>query len=952
MSKTLYDEKSRYQQDIIKEFVKNGVIERKASLYDKNLAMDKELVIEFLKATQEKALNALNLSDDEIISKINENILKNGILHSLKNGVSINGKNFEILYAKESSGYNEDLAQKYEQNKITIIQEVIADDRSRVDLVVFVNGFAFACLELKSNLSGQNIEHVEKQYKQDRDPSTRLFSPKIGAIVFFGMDLHKCVMTTELKKEKTKFLPFDKGKGKGALSGAGNDTRDGKNSDVWYLWEEVLVKDNIINLITNFIFEENGQVIFPRYHQMDLVNKLKNDILQSTGYKNYLIQHSAGSGKTKSIAWLAYTLSSLYKDNKICFECVIIATDRKVVDKQLQNEIKKIKHEEGYIITLDEDRSSEDLKNAIEKGVKIIATTMQKFLHIKDDLKNFSTKCAVIIDEAHSSTSGANMDAVLDTLSSDFGGENRPKNISLFGFSATPKQSTLQIFGQKDENGLYAPFHLYSMKQAIEEGYILNVLENYTTYDTFYKLVLNGDDEEVNPNRAKRQLRELIRQNSDIIEQRVAIIVEHFASNIKNMLDGTAKAMVVCDSIRSVIRYYYAFCEYCKIKGYDFKPLIAFSGEEIDDNGEIQSEVKINGISEAMLPSEFDKDDRRILFVANKYQTGFDQKKLCAMYVMKKLSDISAVQTLSRLNRTHKLYPNKRTFVLDFTNEFNDIMNSFSPYYTQTSIKDGIDMADLIDLYEKIASFNILIPLDEKSVSNAIITMGDNAVSEIRPYFVKVIGEINKLDDSQKVKLKGYLLNYVKVYLHLKIILGDIFKPEMKYRYVFADILLKHMTEVSNNSDDIDISVVEVRDVRVLENETRENVNIISDPVSEFVEFGSMRIGKETMIKLSEILKKINDNMNLSMEENSNIQKVIEITEQILSNNKLKSGAKNNEISEFRKIYEEEIENILISNYPDSGSDEFYDTLLNSAEYKKDLFEPLLNNIYRQMSRA
>lgn len=949
MAKTLYDEKTGYQADIIKEFAKNGIFERSATYYDKNLAMDKELLLEFLKATQEKALNALNLSDDEIIAKINEYIIKEGILYCLKNGVDINGYDFKLVYDRQRSGFNADLAQKYEQNKISIMQEVNADkdNKERVDLVIFVNGIAFACMELKSNYSAQSVEHAIKQYKEDRNPTTRLFDARLGAVVFFALDLHECYMSTELKGYGTKFLPFNKGKGKNSSTGAGNDNRDDKISDVWYLWEEVLVKDNIINLIVNFIFEENGMMIFPRYHQMDLVNKIQSDILSSNEYKNYLIQHSAGSGKTKSIAWLAYALSGLYKNGSVCFESVIIVTDRKVVDRQLQDEIKKLKHQEGFIKTLDDKCGSAELKEALKSNTKIIVTTIQKFLYIKDDLKNFDIRSAVIIDEAHSSTSGGDMEALLDTLSSDFGGASKPSNISLFGFTATPKPSTLQIFGQKNEDGFYVPFHLYSMKQAIEEGCIINVLENYTTFNTFYKIALNEDDKEVKESKAKRQIRDIIKNNSDIIKQRVGVIAEHFAGSGSALLGAKAKAMVVCEDIESVIRYFRAFKDYCDSKGYDFKPLIAFSGEVVID-GEVLSERGINGISESALPKEFDKDERRVLFVANKYQTGFDQNKLCVMYVIKKLQGISAVQTLSRLNRICPEYPQKTTFVLDFVNQFDDIMESFAPYYTHTWLKDGIDMADLIDISAKIDGYNILMPLDEYSVANAIATMGKKAQSMIKPYFTKVVGEINKLDDKHKQEFKGLLIKYLNIYVRLKLIFGDTFSDELKNRYVFIDILLRHMVEVVKNGENIEINI-SIENVQVLEDETYTGVKVISDPVMELSAFGAMTIKTSKLDLLSNIIRKINENLGLSAEENAEIQAIIDITNQLLNSETLQSGAKNNTKSDFTKLYNDEVVDILTSNYENFSS--FYGALLDNDIYRNEIFAPLSDDIYNNIQK-
>ena len=944
MSKTIYDEKRQYQADIIKEFAKNGVVERSAKYYDKNLAMDKEILLEFLKSTQEKELNSLGLKDDEIISKINDYIIKNGILECLKNGVMINNTNLELVYNKESSGFNADLAQKYEKNKITIIQEVNADNenKERVDLVVFVNGVAFACMELKSNYSGQDYKDAIKQYKEDRNPQNRLFDNRLGAIVFFALDLYECYMTTKLEKSKTKFLAFNKGKGSGSETGAGNDEIEGKISNVWYLWEEVLVKDNIIDLIKNFIFDDKGVMIFPRYHQMDLVHKVKSDILKNSEYKNYLIQHSAGSGKTKSIAWLAYMLASLYKDGSVRYESVIIVTDRIVVDRQLQNEINKIKHQEGFIKALGDENSSKDLKDAIKNSVKIIISTIQKFSYIKDELKNFDTKCAVIIDEAHSSTSGSNMEALIDTLSSEFSAENKPKNISLFGFTATPKKSTLQIFG-KEIDGMFAPFHLYSMKQAIEEGYILNVLDNYTTYNTLYNIVLKSSDKEVEQNQAKRKIRDIIKHNADIIKSRVAVIAEHFANIGSDMLNSKAKAMVVCEDIESVIRYYQAFCEYC-VGRYDFKPLIAFSGQK-EVAGVEYSESGINGISEASLPSEFNKDERRVLFVANKYQTGFDQNKLCIMYVIKALSGITAVQTLSRLNRICPEFPHKTTFVLDFVNKFDDIIKSFAPYYTQTMLKDGIDMADLLDIDAKIDGYNILMPLEEEIVADATSNIDDNTQKMIRPYFTKAITQINNLDDKHKIEFKGLLTNYKKIFLHLKIIFGDISSDKLNNRYIFIEILLKQLINVNRSRENIDIDIG-VINVKKKKNQTHTKESIKPDPVMEISPFGSMKIDSSKLEMLSIIVKKINDNLSLNIEENSQIQAIINISEKLLNSAKLQSGAKNNNKNDFTKLYNDELNDILTDNYNDTQFGALYGQLLNNQAYINEIFTPLQDNIY------
>ena len=421
------------------------------------------------------------------------------------------------------------------------------------------------------------------------------------------------------------------------------------------------------------------------------------------------------------------------------------------------------------------------------------------------------------------------------------------------------------------------------------------------------------------------------------------MIAEHFANIGSDMLNSKAKAMVVCEDIESVIRYYQAFCEYC-VGRYDFKPLIAFSGQKEVDGVEY-SESGINGISEASLPSEFNKDERRVLFVANKYQTGFDQNKLCIMYVIKALSGITAVQTLSRLNRICPEFPHKTTFVLDFVNKFDDIMASFAPYYTQTMLKDGIDMADLLDINAKIDGYNILMPLEEKIVAEATTNIDDNTQKMIRPYFTKAITQINNLDDKHKVEFKGLLTNYKKIFLHLKIIFGDISSDKLNNRYTFIEILLKQLTNENRSNENIDIDIG-VINVQVLKNQTHTKENIKVDPVMEMSPFGSMKIDSSKLEKLSIIIKKINDNLSLNIEENSQIQAIINISEKLLNSTKLQSGAKNNNKNDFTKLYNDELNDILTDNYNDAQFGALYGQLLNNQAYINEIFTPLQDNIY------
>ena len=944
--KTFYDEKSKYQQDIIKELEKLGFIERESKFYDKNLAFDKDMFFEFLKSSQKDEFDRLKakFSDDEIIKEINNEILNSSLLKALKNGVNIDEIKIDLIYAKPSNDKNESLNFKYKQNKFSLIQEINADkeNKQRVDLVIFINGFAVAVVELKSNHSGQNVQDAINQYKK-RTINNRLFLPNSGAIIFFAADLNECYMTTELKGVETKFLPFNKGKGKGANLSGGNEISD-KFSNVWYLWEEILEPNSLVELICEFVFEDKfGNTIFPRYHQLDLIRKLKDDILQNDEYKNYLIQHSAGSGKTKSIAWACDRLARFYKNDEIRFDTVLVVTDRKVVDRQLQDEIINMGHKAGFVVALDDEKHSSDLQVAINKGVKIIISTMQKFLYIKNEIKGQNKKFALIIDEAHSSTSGKNMEAIQEVLNTEFSGFAKPKNLSVFAFSATPKPQTLQMFGQKDEFGNYKSFHVYSMKQAIEEKFILNVLDNYTTYDTFYQIVKTSkDDPDLDSASAKRQLKKLIELDSTNIEQRVAIITEHFRDCVKNLLGGKSKAMVVTSSIEAVIKYYQIFCEYCEKNGYsDLKALIAFSGS-FENGGVVYSEKSMNnGLDESKLPDEFDKDEYKFLFVADKYQTGFDQDKLCAMYVCKSLNGINAVQTLSRLNRVGKII-GKKTFILDFENSYDDIEQSFAPFFTQTILGRGASERDLMNLDEQINGYNLIFDFE---VKNMIQALQDNNIGAVNSYFSMLQTRIEALKNDQKAKeFRLFLSKFVKLYEFLVLIVE--FKNNFNDKYVYINGFLKYSIQSSDISD-IDIkNMVKLTQIRQAKNEEIGSAELVSDPIVK-MGFGGINLTKKKFQNLSQIIAELNAKMGLSMEQNGSIQEIMKMTEKLLEKPILKQGAKANDEQGFKNMYFDEVEEIAAELYDENR--EFYGYLLEHTDDLRQIFSVFKSEIYNTL---
>ncbi|MCC8163370.1 MAG: DEAD/DEAH box helicase family protein, partial [Lachnospiraceae bacterium] len=736
----------------------NGYEIRKASSYDRYFACDRELLFRFLNDTQPDEMATLRKIykedlKDTIVSFIGAEVTKarGSLLNVLKHGIEISNLTLKLMYTRPATTFNKDLLAKYEKNIFSVMEEVWASDDECIDLVIFLNGLAIMSFELKCNMAGQSYQDAIYQYRTERNPKTRLFLFKAGVLVNFAMDLEEVYMTTRLAGNATFFLPFNKGNGEGIDAGAGNPTYKDKYS-VSYMWEDILAKDTILDLISRFIFIETKEkadevtgkikrsenMIFPRYHQLDVIRKLLADVQENRTAQNYLIQHSAGSGKTNSIAWLAHRLTSLNDaDNKIIFDNVIIVTDRVVVDRQLQKAVMGLEHKAGLIRVMDEKCNSADLAAALKGNTKIIATTIQKFPFIVDSAKGLKEKhFAVIIDEAHSSTSGKDMAAVTqalgigeqvemdaeDMITDEIRRNGKQANVSMFAFTATPKPTTLQLFGRLNTRGQREAFHLYSMKQAIEEGFILDVLENYTTYKTFYQINKEiEEDPRCKTSDAKRQIARFVDLHDTNISQRLEVIVEHFRSSVMNELGGNAKAMVVTASRQAAVKYRMAFENYITRKGYsDVHALVAFSGKVKLSGDETEyTEVGMNGFPENRLPKEFDKDDYNILFVANKYQTGFDQPKLCAIYVLKKLKDVSAVQTLSRLNRICPPFE-KRTFVLDFVNDYKEITGAFSKFYTTTLLSNSVTPTAIYDLEAKIDAYTVIDPDDVDKVSELL----------------------------------------------------------------------------------------------------------------------------------------------------------------------------------------------------------------------------------------
>ena len=982
-----------YQHYIMDELVKHGYVIRNAKTdYDRAFAMDRGILFKFLQNTQPEAMDALtkiykDKTEDTVISFLNAEMTKErgSLLNVLKNGVEISNQKLNLLYRKPATTFNKEANRLYNENIFSVMEEVVISDKERIDLVIFFNGLAVISMELKCNHAKQSYHDAITQYRTERDPKNRLFRFKAGCLVNFAMDLDEVYMATKLDGESTFFLPFNMGNGTGIEAGAGNPIFKDKYS-VSYMWEDILTKDTLVELITQFVFidrteekdENTGRkkikekLIFPRFHQLDVIRKLLADIYVNKSSLNYLIQHSAGSGKTNSIAWLAHRLTSLHDaEQKIIFDKIIIVTDRVVVDRQLQKAVTGMEHKSGLIRVMDEKCTSADLADALSGNTKIIATTIQKFPYIVDNVKNMQNRTfAVIIDEAHSSTSGKDMAAVTKALSAgededmdvedmlvnEIRRSGKQNNVSIFAFTATPKATTLQQFGRLNDKGQYQAFHVYSMKQAIEEGFILDVLQNYVEYNTFYhinKKIL--DDPEMKTSDAKRQIARFIKLHETNIAQRIEIIIEHFRTTVMNELGGKAKAMVITSSREEAVKYKLAFEDYIKRKNYnDIKALVAFSGKlKLKNDDTEYSEAMMNGFSEDKLTREFDKDDYQVLLVANKYQTGFDQPKLCAMYVLKKLKNVAAVQTLSRLNRICPPYT-KKTFILDFVNSCEDMEKAFAPYYTTTLLSNTVTPQTIYELEAKIDGFYVVDPADIEDFSQLLYSCEITSKIKTRLNFLlnKSVKQLEKYDVPKQREFITNVRHFIRFYEFL--IQVTCFEDvELHKKYVY----LTHLEARLNIGDkgggyNLDGKLQATNFVQKKEKETK-NTKITGAPVVKLPVPGDGSITEAAKEKLSQIIEEINSKMGTKFDTDVAVKSMLQIKDLMMKSDSLKTSAKNNTEADFKDSFYSNVDDALIDGL--EQNQDFYTLLLNNDEVKRnvlDIFVPEIYNMMRKEQQA
>jgi len=976
-------ERYDFQQWILKDLIQyNGYIQRAQSAYNQRLAMDIDILWEFLMSTQEATVEKLlkRFDRETILNLINQEIIKGGLLFALKDGVYIENKKLRLMYRRPATDFNEKASHQYNLNRLTVMEEVVYKDQERIDLVIFLNGLALFAIELKLNSSGQSVQDAIKQLK-GRDVKNRLFRFNAGVLVSFAVDWMEVYMTTQLKGSDTYFLPFNKGKGEGIDQGAGNP-QNNQGPETEYLWRDLLKKESILQLIERFIFltPDKKDIIFPRYQQRRAVNRILEDMRVNHTDRNYLIQHSAGSGKTNTIAWLAHSLVSLHdEENQNIVDTVLVVTDRIVVDRQLQDAIRSIEHQPGVIKVMDDKATSSDLADALAGNTKIVATTIHKFAQInKSNWMSAGVtaekKFAILIDEAHSSTTGSYMSAVSqvltetdiengtmdepqevsvgDAIEQEIARTGKQDNISIIAFTATPKATTLQLFGSTRPDGSKGPFDLYSMKQAIEEGFILDVLNNYTTYKTYYKLnKAVEEDPELKTTVAKRKIAKFVELSDENIHQKVEIIMDHFITHdIMADLGGHGKAMIVTSGREAAVKYQQAFKKYLKEHHItSIGAAVAFSGRLSLDGAEF-SESSMNGFSEDKLKSKFDTDDYQVLIVANKYQTGFDQPKLLAMYVDKKLRDVAAVQTLSRLNRIVKGY-HKKTFILDFKNTYEDINRAFAPYYRETILTETITPSDVFDLDAKIESYGI-VDNDDVHAYNQFLYQEKRSSRDKQKMLALLsngYARVQRFDEKEQVNIRKVIRGFLRMYTFL--IQATAYQNELLHeRYNYLQGLVK-MIDVRLGGNDFTIA-----DKIVVDNMKHKQTGFYT--VAELEGNYSVTLNKPNLSnvseeqekKLSEIIEEINEQLDLDIDDQIAVSGAVSIRELMKKNPKLKQSALVNSREDFEFSFEDEIDKALTDGY--TQNQDFFGVLLSNEDFKKRIAKIFIDDVYQSFKKS
>ena len=970
-----------------------GYAKGDAKAFDRTVALDVATLISFVKATQPKSWEKYETiygtsSEKSFVERFCKEVRSLGLLSVLRHGFKDRGITFRVVYWKPETSINQTAQAQYERNVLHCTRQLhySVSNENSIDIVLFLNGIPVVSMELKNQFTGQDTDNAIHQYKFDRASKDMIFEFKNRVLVHFAVDLYNVFMTTRLQGANTYFLPFNQGSnGSGNVGGKGNPQNpDGYQTA--YLWEKVLAKDSLLEILHKYMHlqvevseDKNGNktrketMIFPRYHQLDVVTKLLADVKANGAGHNYLIQHSAGSGKSNSIAWLAHRLSGLHNDlDQKIFRSVIVVTDRKVLDSQLQDTIYQFDHVDGVVQKID--KNAAQLKDAIENGAPIIITTLQKFPVIYKEVMGQKQNFAIIVDEAHSSQTGeaarklkkaladtsvaleeyarlegeveANTPDQQDKILNELATQGQHDNLSFFAFTATPKDKTLQMFGTQTPDGKYVPYHIYSMKQAIEEGFILDVLKNYVTYKNYYKIIKTiADDPQIETSSGVKAIKKYESLHPHNIAQKTAIMIEHFREVTQKQIGGRAKAMVVTSSRLHAVRYLNEFKRYIKAHGYDdLDVLVAFSGE-VNDDGEPYTEEKMNGIKESQLKATFHSDEYHMLIVAEKYQTGFDEPLLHTMFVDKKLSGVKAVQTLSRLNRTMR--GKDSTFVLDFVNSAEDIQKAFEPYYEATVLEQATDPNVLYDLKNTLDKYRFYSQTEIDAFADLFYSAEEQdakTLGKLSSILVPAHDRYLVANEEDAQIFRTTLARFNRIYGFISQVCR-MFDPDLHKFSVYAKFLYKVLPKTRGPYITIDDKVL--LEYYKLEKEFDGSISLsgLEGGIGGIKGEAGARPKKSN--SLAEIIAAINEKFGTNFTE---MDKVLEqIQEDFLADDKLVSFAQNNDEEMFGLKFEQEFENFAAKRY--EANDAFFVKMFTDSGVMKSIVDMLKPIIYRKMRK-
>lgn len=988
----------RFEEDIESYLcTEGGYTKGNPTSFDRKLALDKDTFLTFIKTSQPKSWERYvkiygTDSEKHIIDRFYREVKMVGLLRVLRQGFTDRGIKFRAVYWKPETSINPTTMAQYDSNTLHCTRQLhySVSSENSIDMVLFMNGIPVVSMELKCQFTGQNTANAIAQYKFDRTGNDAIFEFKNRVLVHFAVDLTNVYMTTRLEGAKTYFLPFNQGSnGAGNVGSKGNPINpEGYDTD--YLWKNVLCKERLLEIVHKYLHlqvekdDKTGEVksermIFPRYHQLDVVTKLLDDVKANGAGRNYLIQHSAGSGKSNSIAWLSHRLTGLHdaNDEKI-FQSVIIVTDRRVLDSQLQNTVYQFDHVEGVVQKID--KNAQQLKEAIESGTGIIITTLQKFPVIYKEVKAGNKRFAVIVDEAHSSQTGsaakklkralADTEKILeeyaemenedeanrkddeDKLLDEMAAHGAHENMSFFAFTATPKDKTLNMFGWKDENGKYHPFHVYSMRQAIEERFILDVLQNYMTYKMYYKIVKTiADNPELDTVAGVNAIRNFETLHPHNISQKTTVMLEHFCNVTLHKIGGKAKAMIVTPSRLHAVRYLLEFKRQIQEKGYtDLDVLVAFSGE-IEDDGETYTEEKMNKtksgetIREKALPEAFSSDDFGMLIVAEKYQTGFDEPLLHTMFIDKKLSGVKAVQTISRLNRIMR--GKQDTFVLDFVNSAEEIRKSFEPYYEETVLEEETNPNVIYDMKNTLDEFRVYQQIEIDRFADIFYSSKEQSAGDLgklQGTIKPALDRYDALETERQDLFKSTLSRFNRIYAFITQVCR-LFDKDIHKFSVYVKFLATMLPKGSGDKVFVDDKVM--LEFYRLEKDFEGSIGLESTQEGFRPITGESGRREKKKDPLTVLIEKINEKYGTNFTEMDKV--LLQIENDYASEEKWQSYAKNNDRKTFMLLFEKDFPEMAATRY--EQNEDFFVRMFSDSDMMKQVMESIGTVLYEKLKK-